>query len=343
MARQSFRASSGDANELINLPRSADDLPDEVEVDMSDLDIEIVDDTPENDRGRPTAYEPDTALDDQIDDLRSMGKKKIESRIKRLSFERETERRAKEEAQRQLEAAVEAARVAQAEAHTLRQQAYQSTGVLAETMLSRNEMAQQSVRQSLRKAHEDGDTDAMADAQAQISRLAAEEIAIRSRVSAQEQEQPAQQYQPQQAPQAQAPQLPPTVANWVQRNSWFTQPGNQAKKDLALSVHKVLVSRGMDPASNDYIRELDRGIKTHYSDHQSSDDPGSDGGSETRLVSRRPNATADASRTNGIIHQDGRAKFKLTRSQASIADRLGVPREEYVKSLLSNPEKYGAN
>lgn len=325
---------------MINLPQSADAIPDEVEVDVSDIDIDVVDDTPEEDRGRPTTYDPDPSLDDQVEDLRSMGKKKIESRIKRLSFERETERRAKEEAQRQLEAAIEAARAAQAEAQNLRQQVYQNSGVLADTMLSRNEMAQQAARQSLRKAHEDGDTDAMAEAQAQISRLAAEEIAIRSRVPDPEPQQ-APPYQPQPVAAPQAP-LPPNVASWIQRNRWFTEPGNQAKKELALSVHKVLISRGVDPNSSEYIKELDRGIKTYYSDHQISDEPVSEADNEPRRVARRPNATADASREGGVVNQNGRAKYTLTRSQASIADRLGVPREEYVKSILRNPGKYGA-
>ena len=338
MARESFRASRADQGDRINLPSSADELPDSVEIDLDNSDpnaFEIIeeDDTPEEDRGRPTAYDPDPSMDDQVDDLRNLGKKKIESRIKRLSFERETERRAKEEAQRQLTAAVEAARMAQNEAAELRQRVQMSGTALADSMIQRNESAMREAKQRLKQAHESGDTDNIIDAQESMSRLAAEELAIRSRIPRQQEqtEQPVQQAQPVQA----APQIAPNVAAWLAKNSWFGKQGNEAKTKFALSIHENLVARGVDPASGDYTRELDRNMKTMYTDHQPFDNGSEDDfDNEPRRAVRRPNANADAGRE--APQQKSQRTVTLTRSELSIAKRLGVSPQAYAAQKLKS-------
>lgn len=352
MARESFRASRGDAGDKINLPPSADELPDTVEVDLDSSDpngftIIEEDDTPEEDRGRPTTYDPDPSLEDQIDDLKSRGKKSIESRIKRLSFERETERRAKEEAQRQLNAAVEAARMAQAEAEDMRRRVELGGAALADSMLNRNETAMREAKQSLKIAHANGDSDNIAELQTYMSKLAAEEIAIRQRMPSPEQQQyQQQQYQQQQyqqpAPQA-APQLAPNVAAWISRNSWFGKQGNEAKTKFALSIHENLVARGVQPASPEYTRELDEGMKAVYKDHIPFDQDGDeDTGEEQRRPARRPNATADASRE--APQQKSSRTVTLTRSELSIAKRLGVSPQAYAaQKLKSQRNGDGAN
>ena len=342
MARESFRASRGDAGDKINLPPSADELPDTVEVDLDSADpngftIVEEDDTPEEDRGRPTTYDPDPSLDDQIDDLKSRGKKSIESRIKRLSFERETERRAKEEAQRQLNAAVEAARMAQAEAEDMRRRVVDSGSALAESMLSRNETAMREVKMRLKQAHELGDTDRIVEAQELLSRLASEEMAIRQRMPTQQDQAAQQQQQPQYQPPAAAPQIAPNVAAWISKNSWFGKPGNETRTEFALSVHKALVARGVNPASSEYTRELDRGLKTMYTDHQPFDNGSDDEIDEQpKRAAARPNANADAGRENGVNQRQPSRTVTLTRSELSIAKRLGVSPQAYAAQKLKS-------
>ena len=341
MARESFRASKGDAGKPIFVGN--DDLPDEVEVDLDNADpnaFEVIeeDDTPEEDRGRPTSYDPEPELEEQLEDLRTRGgKKKIEARIKRLSFERETERRAKEEAQRQLTAAIEAARMAQHEAEGLRRTAQMSGTALAESMVARNEAAMREAKAKLKQAHELGDTDQIVDAQEMLSRISAENMVIRSRMPRQVEERepaPVAQQQPQQQPAA--PQLAPNVAVWLGRNAWFGQQGNEAKTNVALSIHKALETRGVRPESPEYTRELDRGLKAVYNEHQPLEDNMSYDGndSEPRREARRPNATADAGRENGGTQTQDKRKVTLTRSELEIARKLGVSPQAYAASKL---------
>lgn len=346
MARESFRTSIGDTEKPINI--GGEDFPDEVEIDLDNSDpnaFEIVeeDDTPEEDRGRPTSYDPDPSLDDQIDDLRVRGnKKKIEARIKRLSFERETERRAKEEAQRQLNAAIEAARMAQIEAEELRRTAQMSGTALAESMVARNEAAMREAKFKLKQAHEVGDTDQIVEAQEIISRIAAENLAIRSRMPRAE-EQPQQSVQQVVQPQPQMqppPQLAPNVAAWLGKNTWFGKQGNEAKTEVALSIHRALEARGIRPESSEYTRELDRGLKAVYSEHQPFEDSRMSYDGETddepRREARRPNATADAGRENAIGQKQDKRKVTLTRSELEIARKLGVSPQAYAASKLKS-------
>lgn len=350
MARESFRPTPGDSEQLINM-RSADDFPEEVEIDLDSEDpnaFEIIeeDDTPEEDRGRPTSYDPDPSLDEQIDDLRVRGgRKKVEARIKRLSFERETERRAKEEAQRQLNAAIEAARLAQMEAEELRRTAQMSGTALAESMVARNEAAVRETKAKLKQAHEMGDTDQIVEAQEMLSRLAAENLAIRARMPRPVEEQPqppVQQVVQQQQP---APQLAPNVAAWLGKNSWFGKQGNEAKTNVALSIHRALEARGVRPESPEYTRELDRGLKAVYSEHQPFEDTGmsyDEDDAKPRREVRRPNATADAGRDNGVANASAdKRKITLTRSELDIARKLGVSPQAYAASKLKDLQRRG--
>ena len=361
MARESFRPSSGDEDQKITI-NGGEEFPDEVEVDLDNNDpqaFEIVeeDDTPEDDRGRQTSYDPDPSLEDQIEDLRSHGgKKKVEARIKRLSFERETARRAKEEAQRQLNAAVEAARMAHLETEEMRRRVEMSGTVLAENMLSRNETAMREAKSRMKQAYDTGDTDSMAELQAVISKLATEELAIRQRMPRPEQQQQQQVYQqqPQQQqpqyaqPPQQAPQLAPNVAAWISQNKWFGQPGSESRTEFALSIHKALVGRGVDPSSSEYTRELDRGLKSVYNDHKpfvadSDADGYEDEDAVPKRAAKRPNANADAGRENGVTQKQDKRKVTLTRSELLIAKKLGVSPQAYAAQKLRMSGDRGAN
>jgi hypothetical protein len=207
---------------------------------------------------------------------------------------------------------------------------------LAESMVARNEAAMREAKAKLKQAHELGDTDQIVDAQEMLSRISAENMVIRSRMPRQVEEQapaPVAQQQPQQPA---APQLAPNVAVWLGRNAWFGQQGNEAKTNVALSIHKALETRGVRPESPEYTRELDRGLKAVYNEHQPLEDNMSYDGndSEPRREARRPNATADAGRENGGTQTQDKRKVTLTRSELEIARKLGVSPQAYAASKL---------
>lgn len=343
--RQSFSPSTRGHE----LPSSADDLPDLVSVDLDDADGEnfvIVeeDDTPEADRGKPTSYEEEESVYDiaaQTDDLRK--RRDPASRIKRLGFERETERRRAEQSERERDAAIEAAHIAREEADDLRQRLTRSSSALGENMVERNKQAIEAARGKLTRAHEEGNSEAIADAQIEISRLTAEELAIKSRVpprgAAPTQQRPAPAAQPAAQPAA-APSLAPQVADWIGRNTWFNKRGQEEKTEMAMGIHRGLIARGIQPSDPRYTQELDRKMKAVYKDHVVSPGmPDDDTGGGPRREAPRPNANGGGSREQapGATPRT----VTLTRSELSIAKRLGVSPQQYALSKVQREKRLG--
>ena len=91
----------------------------EVEIpEDSSLQIDIVDDTPEEDRKRPARAES-SETEEKDDEVSGYGEN-VQKRIKQLKYEFHEERRAKEEANRTREEAIEYARRIQEENKSLK-------------------------------------------------------------------------------------------------------------------------------------------------------------------------------------------------------------------------------
>lgn len=320
--REGFRPQPIDRTNTIDLPTAG--FPDSVTVDLDSEDpnaftVEVVDDTPEADRGKPTRVED---LEPLTGDSPS-----VQKRINRLKAETHTERRAREEAERREAAAIELARTSAAEVADLRRRLEGSTGALAASMKSDREARLADARARLERAHAEGDSAAIASATADMGMAQAELVQIAARTPTQRATQePEQRQAPQQQ---QAPQLAPAAAAWIARNPWFNK--DQAKTRVAVSIHNALEARGVYPTSPDYTRELDKGMKSMYSDHVAIDD--NDGGTvrEETATPRRTNVVADGSRETGRV-VDPR-KVTLTASQLAIAKQLNITPQQYAASL----------
>lgn len=326
------------------------DPPDLVRVDLdaedpNDFEVVEVDDTPEGDRGKPTeVFEPVEGPSE--DELRSLSSR-TQSRIKRMTFERETERRGREQAERERDAAVTAARRAMEENERLKQGESRSAQALGASMLARNESESTAAQGRLEQAIADGDAAAQAKATADISRLASEAMAIKQRTPrapapGQQQAQPQQQQVAQ--PQRQTQPIPPVLTDWIARNnSWFGKSGNtdQARTRTAYGINDALVLEGMNPTTPEFVVELDRRLKAVYPDHRSpsSNDDGGQSNGRERSTSRRPNPVAEGSREGRNTTGAGPRTVELTSSQMALAKRLGVTPQAYARSLVEYEAK----
>ena len=163
--RERFSPTPADRTKLVQLPPSADDLPERTVIDLNSktpaIPIAIVDDTPEDDRGRPT--ELDYSLADQEEDLRDISGR-TKKRIERLKFETHTERRAREAAERERDAAVQLATQQRDELERLRRGAETGATALANSMKAEREARLADAKRRLAAAHADGDAEAIATA-----------------------------------------------------------------------------------------------------------------------------------------------------------------------------------
>ena len=184
----------------------------------------------------------------------------------------------------------------------------------------------ESAKQVYQKAYDDGDAEAMFEAQKNLSKLALDQAQLERAKQAQEQKaaQPSTPTPPPptppQNPVQQQQQPDPKAEAWAEKNDWF---GNdQPMTYAAFGLHRQLIEdEGFDPQSDEYYNELDNRIRKEFP-HKFAASTKSDTG--PRVAS----AESTASRSKST---KGRRTVKLTPSQIAIAKRLNVPLEEYAK------------
>src|SRR6056297_204918 len=185
-------------------------------------------------------------------------------------------------------------------------------------------------RKAYKEAYENGDTDAMIEAQEALARATgekdrydiakrrAEEQKPQQSAPMEQQQQPIQQQQYTQQPQPQQPQADPKAQSWAEKNEWFGQ--DEVMTYAAFGVHRKLVEEeGFDPQSDEYYSEIDRRMRAEF--------PHKFKASKKSGNSQVAPAGSSASRST----KQGRRTVKLTPSQIAIAKRLNVPLEEYAK------------
>ena len=226
------------------------------------------------------------------------------------------------EAERREVAALEYAKKVQAQQETL-QTRYSKldTGFISE-MENRIKSSLEAAASKLAKAREDGDLKAEIAASTQISKLGYEEAKLAELKSRPEKSKEVEVKQPQiQAQTQEQPINPdPKAQDWAQKNTWFGQ--EEAMTYTAFSLHKKLVEdEGYDPQSDEYYSEIDKRIRLDF--------PQKFGTVSQKTTSKPTQVVASASRSS----KSGRKSVRLTPSQVAIANKLGVPLEEYAKQL----------
>lgn len=318
----------------------SEQYPEEVSIDLDNEDpnaFEIVeeDDTPEADRGKPRELDY-TAVDDE--ELTGVADK-TKKRINRLRYETETERRGREAAERERDAAVDFARNQATELEELRRRVTGGSTALAASMKESREAKLADAKRRLSAAHADGDSDAIAAATSDISQAQSELMEIQRntpKAPAEGERQPQRQAEPQRQA---APQIEPNVAAWISNNSWFGRGAgkDEAKTEFALSLDKTIRRRGISPASEEYTRELDKGMKAMYPDHKPFARANDDDGGEARREPRRTNVQAEGGRTND--RQESARKVTLTATEVALAKRLRIPLQAYAAEKLKRANK----
>ncbi len=184
---------------------------------------------------------------------------------------------------------------------------------------NRLNIEQKQVENTLKEAMDKGDTDAAVAAQRKLTQLAVSAdryTSVQNNRKQQQAQQPVQQQPVQQQPVEQPPD--PKAEKWAGKNNWFGK--DEAMTFAAFGIHKGMVEKeGFDPQTDDYYDELDSRIRAKFPQEFNN-------GSGKRPVQN----VAGNSRSRGKTSGRSR-KVKLTPSQVAIANKLGVPLEEYAK------------
>ena len=176
---------------------------------------------------------------------------------------------------------------------------------------ARVDAEREQVKKSLQEAIEAQDSKKIMEANDQLTKLAVEKEKARIKIQQKETQKEEQKKQPTQEQIQQPAQPSPRAQEWAGDNEWFGK--DKAMTNAAFGIHEDLIQKGFDAESEEYYAEVDKQMRGYFPNKFVD---------ETKPVQ----TVASAGRK-----QQGRKTVRLTRSQVAIAQKLGVPLEEYAK------------
>ena len=280
----------------------------EVEPRQESIEVEV----DEKGNKEEVTSDVETEQDNEQEQTVSESKKRIDRLTKKMR-----------EAERREQAAIDYAKKVKQEADSLKGRLKTLDQGYVTEYSQRVDSELASAEASLRQAMNSGDTDATIEAQKKLSELSVAKERVRlakaqqpeeekGQEVAQEVQQPQPQPQPQQKPD-------PKAEDWAKENEWFGQ--DDAMTYAAFGIHKKLIEEeGFDPRTDEYYNELDERMRTEFPHKLGNNGNGS----------RRP-AQNVASVTRTAKGSGRKRRVKLSSSQVAMANKLGVPLEEYAK------------
>ena len=238
----------------------------------------------------------------------------VKKRIDRLTYKMR-------EAERREQAALEYAKNIKEENEKLTKNYSEAGSALVTETSGRIKSQLSEAKRALKLAYEEGDSEAMADAQELVAKLSVESDRLSREEAQWKQSQEAQTEtevetpkQPEQPQQAAAP-ADPRAQKWASENEWFGK--DEGMTFTAFSIHRKLIEEeGYNPQSEDYYAEIDSRMRREFP-HKFE---------EEKSGQRKPAQTVAPANRNS---KTGRKTVRLTQSQVAIAKKLGVPLEEY--------------
>ena len=287
----------------------------ELQIEVEGDEIEVIDDTPEEDRGKTAMEEPPQDIPEE--EL-SKYTESVRKRIQRFSKGYHEERRAKEEAYREREEAVRLAQHLVEQNKKLQNSQGQTQQVLLEQAKKVVENELLEAKRKYKEAYESGDSDALVAAQEELTTAKIKADRVNNfRPAPIQAEKPVVQPAPQ--PEREVPRVDAKATAWQESNPWFGQDDEMTA--LALTVHRKLVESGVNPNSDEYYDRINTRMRQVFPDAFPSEEK-----VEKPPVKKSP-VVAPATRSTAP------KKIVLTKSQVSIAKRLGLTNEQYARAI----------
>ena len=311
-------------------------FPDEIEekkaetvVDEDPLDIEIVDDVPEEDRKNATPMPKEIVEQLDQDDLEAYSG---EAKQKLLQMKKvyNDERRAKEAALREQQEAIRVAQQLVEENKRLKGRLTTGEQALVSNYKESSERELEIARRNFKEAYDSGDADLLAEAQEKL-------------IEAKQRVQKVQEYKPEfteealqtaetdvQIPQTQA-RLDPKTQAWLDRNPWYGTDDDMSY--LAMGVHRRLEREGVVLGSDHYFNVIDKEMRQRFPEKFQDEVEAApeEEVKPSKQSTPRP-AVAPATRSTSS------KKIKLTTSQLALAKKFNLTPEQYARELLKTQE-----
>jgi hypothetical protein len=294
-----------------------------VEDDEFDVTIEVEDDTPPADRGqKPLPKELVEKLEvDELDQYSKEAQEKLKS-MKKVWHD---ERRRAEEADRERNAAIDAARRLLEENKRLKTTLSSGEREYLDTAKNASELQVEVAKRSYKEALEAGDPDRIVEAQENLNNASFRANQIKNyRPTLQEEENEVQIPQVQQKS-----KVDPNLDDWTSRNPWYgSKKGMTA---FALGIHEELADE-YGPSflgTKKYYEHIDKTMRKVFPEYFDPLEPQEEQEAEPQKAQKKTSTVvAPATRSTSS------KQVRLKASEQAIAKKLGLTNEQYVREML---------
>lgn len=298
--------------------------PKDDEPEGSTVQVEIKDDTPEEDRDRWNADDVPTDKGDEEDEAAKYSRR-VKERIAKETAKVHAERRAKEDRERQLTEAVQLAQRLINENNQLKGLIENGEKVFMTEHQQRLESQINAAKAAYREAHEAGDVNGQIAAQENLAKLAAQQdrISVHRAQPIPRMDEKVELGRIVQQPQQQQVQAEPEALAWREKNKWFQR--DEVMTAYAMALHKQITEReGILPSDGKtYWDRLDHDLRKRFPERFQ----------QNAAPRRTDNVVAPVSRSSG--GGAARKTVTLTESQVNVARRLGLTPQQYAEQLVA--------
>lgn len=310
-----------------------DEQPEKVVEEPEQLEIEIEDDTPPEDRANSTPMPKDIVEELEKDELEAITG---DAREKLLQLKKvwNDERRAKEAAKREADEAARVAAQLYEENKKLKSKLSTGEQTLHSQFKENISFELEKAKQEYKDAYDSGDSDRLVEAQEKLTevKLKAQEIERYkpefSEEALQISEDEVKIPQPQQ-------QLDSKTQEWLDRNKWYGT--DEDMSFLAMGVHRKLEREGVPIGSDHYWSTIDAEMRRRFPEKFA------DEAKTSSEVETKP--SAKTSKPSTVVAPATRStspkRVKLTPTQLALAKKFNLSPEQYARELTKLESQNG--
>jgi hypothetical protein len=285
-----------------------------------DIEIKIVDDTPQEDRFAEPLPEEITQELETADESQEYSKN-VKTKFTQYKKAWHDERRAKEAVLREQQEALEATQRILDENRRLKSMLHSGEKELISNYQTSAELEIDKAERNYKEAYDSGDSDKLLEAQKELMRAEMKlDKAKNYKPAVQIQENEVQTTS--QPPQTQ--QMDPKVASWVSRNPWFVDPNKLAMRKLAEGVHEELAVRYGKAyiGTDEYFKSIDKEVVRRFPEEFAS---------ASKNDEEKPQRTKPSTVVASAKRSTSSKQVVLSKTQAALAKKLGLTNEQYAR------------
>ena len=302
-----------------------------VDEELEPIEIEVVDDTPEDDRANsePMPKEIVDELDNiDLEVFTGEAKKKL-LQMKKVYND---ERRAKDAADKERQEAVDFAQKIIEENKRLKTKLSAGEQTLVSNYKENATRELEQAKQAYKDAYNSGDSDLLVDAQEKLTEIKMKVQDIERYKPEFSEEALQSQENDVKIPQTQ--RLDSKTQSWLDKNSWYGTDDDMSY--LAMGIHRRLEREGVPIGSDHYFKVIDTEMRQRFPEKFGAGETKDSPDTETKYSVKKPSTVvAPATRSNSP------KRVRLTPTQVALAKKFNLTPEQYARELTKLESQNG--